>query len=88
MLLPFFIWLAFESRIREPVLIAVCPLRPALMALNCGSVDEPVTLGPFRGTSVILIVPYVLETLGLRIHKMRDETRVPGYKNYGHGLNE
>lgn len=41
------------------------------MALDRGSVDEAVTLSPFRSPSMILVVPYVLETYG--VEKTQDE---------------
>jgi hypothetical protein len=54
------------------------------MALDCGGVDKTITLGPFRGTSMIFIVPNVL----YHIYNMPGEKndRIPGYKNYGHDL--
>lgn len=53
--------LVLESRLRQAFLIAACPLRAAFLTFDGTGIDETVTLSPFWGTAMILIVADILK---------------------------
>ena len=59
-LLAILVRLVVKSRVRETFVIAACPLRPALLALDVCCVDEAIFLNPFRRAAVVLVITDVL----------------------------